>query len=84
MKALYRIVLIGVALRHDLIVSSIDLTRDCPIRVTLKNKGAGGVPDAAYDRKHGLIVQATSNNAGWGGYLLFLKGSRPFSRDADQ
>jgi|GEM_PF-2165394 len=101
MKALYRIILIGVAicfftqpfvpagagsfdriqtsrvptkvaLRPDLIVSAIDLTRDCRIKVTLKNKGAGGVTEAAYDRKHGLIVQATSNNAGWGGYLLFI------------
>ena len=32
----------------DLIVSNIELTGDCWVKVTLKNIGGGGVPDSAY------------------------------------
>ena len=60
------------ALKPDLVVSAIRLTSDCQIQVTLKNKGPGGTPEAAYHRTSGAIVQATANGAGWGGYRLFM------------
>ena len=60
------------ALKPDLVVSAIQLTSDCQIQVTLKNKGPGGTPEAAYHRTNGAIVQATANGAGWGGYRLFM------------
>ena len=62
------------ALKPDLVVSAIQLTSDCQIQVTLKNKGPGGTPEAAYHRTNGAIVQATGNGAGWGGYRLFHGG----------
>ena len=56
----------------DLVVSAIQLTPDCKIKVTIQNRGAGGVPDAAYHRTNGAVVQATAKGAGWGGYRLFM------------
>jgi hypothetical protein len=60
------------ALKPDLVVSTIQLTPDCRIKVTIKNKGAGAVPQAAYHRTNGAAVQATAKGAGWGGYRLFM------------
>lgn len=59
-------------LSPDLMVSDIRLTADCKIQVTIKNNGPGGVPDAAYHPTKGVIVQATANNTGWGGYHLSM------------
>jgi hypothetical protein len=59
-------------LKSDLIVSGIQLTTDNRIKVTIKNKGRGGVPDGAYNKKYGVAVQVTGNNKGWGGYRLFM------------
>lgn len=59
-------------LKSDLIVSGIQLTADNRIKVTIKNKGRGGVPDGAYNKNYGVAVQATGNNKGWGGYRLFM------------
>ncbi len=56
----------------DLVVSRIELTEQCKIKVTIKNQGKGGVPNKAYDPLHGVIIQATAGNAGWGGYHLSM------------
>jgi len=56
----------------DLVVSRIELTKKCEIKVTIKNQGKGGVPSRAYDPLHGVIIQATAGNAGWGGYHLSM------------
>lgn len=59
-------------LRPDLVVSNIQLTADCKIKVTIKNNGPGGVPAAAYHPTKGVIIQATAKGAGWGGYHLSM------------
>ncbi len=56
----------------DLVVARIELTKKCEIKVTIKNQGKGGVPSKAYDPLHGVIIQATRSNAGWGGYHLSM------------
>lgn len=56
----------------DLVVTRIELTIKCKIKVTIKNQGKGGVPSKAYDPLHGVIIQATAGNAGWGGYHLSM------------
>ena len=59
-------------LKPDLVVSSIRLTRDCHVQVTIQNRGPGGVPDLAYDNTKGVVIQATAMGNGWGGYRLFM------------
>lgn len=47
-------------LNSDLAVSAIRVTADCKIQVTIRNNGAGGVPDGAYHPNKGVKVQATA------------------------
>lgn len=60
------------ASRCDLMIKAIELTEDCRLKVTIVNRGPGDLPEAAYDRGHGVGVQASVNNRGWGGYRLFM------------
>jgi len=55
----------------DLIVSNIRLVRDCNIQITIKNNGNGAVPESAYHRTKGAIIQMYKDGIPWRGIRLF-------------
>lgn len=70
-KANFQIVCRAANPRPDLIVSDIKLIEDCKIQITLKNIGAGEVPDSAYHSTQGAGVQMYNGTKPWGGIRLF-------------
>jgi hypothetical protein len=62
----------GVQSLPDLAVTDIVVKRTCQLGVTLKNSGAGTVPDSAYDPTSGAIVEMKMDGIAWGGVRLFI------------
>ncbi len=60
----------NIRLLPDLIVSDIQLDKDCHILITIKNSGPGGVPDSGYHSKTGAAIQVYKGSKAWGGMRL--------------
>lgn len=54
----------------DLIVSNINLIKDCKIEITIKNIGTSGVPASGYDLNTGAGIQMYNGAKAWGGIRL--------------